>query len=209
VALDRERDSTFDTASAEPEVSRLASRLLIFLARQRRRSAMKNRLVFLLAGFLLASVLPASAQSRDPFFSDFSANYDVVYHETGDTSNAGARFDLASTLKRDVPFIGPVGEVGFNHFDCCTVVSAMGGLRLRSNTDFYVLPFAQLVVGLYHCGVCDINDFALQGGGGIDFRTGSPNVRIRLQFDIRHVFDDVSSFNAERFSAGIVLPLNR
>jgi hypothetical protein len=54
-----------------------------------------------------------------------------------------------------------------------------------------------------------VNDFALQGGAGVDFRTASPNVRIRVQFDIRHVFDSVSGFNAERLSAGVVLPLNR
>ena len=64
----------------------------------------------------------------------------------------------------------------------------MGGLRVRANTDFYVLPYAELIVGLYHCGVCDINDFALQGGGGVDFRTASPNVRIRV-----HSTSDMSS----------------
>jgi len=169
---------------------------------------MKTRLVFLLS-FLLLSVHAASAQSRDPFFTDFSANYDVVYHEPGSTSNAGAHFDVASTLKRDAPFVGPVGEVGFNHFDGGTVADFMGGLRIRANTDYFVLPFAQGLVGLYHCGVCNINDFALQLGGGVDFRTASPNIRVRLQFDYRRVFDSVVSFNAARFSAGVVLPLNK
>jgi hypothetical protein len=170
---------------------------------------MMTRLMLLLTAFVLLIAHPASAQSRDPFFTDFSANYDVVYHEPGSTSNAGAHFDLASTLKRDVPFIGPVGEVGFNHFNGGTVADVMGGLRFRANTDYFVLPFAQVLVGLYHCGVCDINDFALQLGGGVDFRTGSPNIRVRVQFDYRRVVDSVESFNAERFSAGIVLPLNK
>ena len=170
---------------------------------------MKTRLVLLLACFVLMFVHRASAQSRDPFFTDFSANYDIVYHEPDSTSHAGAHFDLASTLKRDVPFIGPVGEVGFNHFDGGTVADVMGGLRIRANTDYFVLPFAQALVGLYHCGVCDINDFALQLGGGLDFRTASPSIRVRLQFDYRRVFDSVASFNGERFSAGIVLPLNK
>jgi hypothetical protein len=170
---------------------------------------MNIRFVLPLAAVLLVLGRPVSAQSRDPYFSTFSANYDVVYHEPGATSNAGAHFDLASTLKRDVPFIGPVGEVGFNHFDGGTIVSAMGGLRVRANTDYWVLPYGQFVLGLYHCGVCDINDFAIQGGGGVDFRTASPNVRIRVQFDIRHVFDSATDFNAERFSVGIVLPLNK
>jgi hypothetical protein len=170
---------------------------------------MKTRFVLLLVGVLFVVDRPASAQSRDPYFSTFSANYDVVYHESDATSHAGAHFDLASTFKRDVPFIGPVGEFGFNHFDGGTIASVMGGVRVRANTDRYVLPYVELVLGLYHCGVCDINDFALQGGGGVDLRTASPNLRIRFQFDVRHVFDTVSGFNAERFSAGIVLPLNR
>lgn len=171
---------------------------------------MRTRLVLLLlASSVLLFVRPAAAQSRDPFFTDFSANYDFVYHEPGVTSHAGAHFDVASTFKRYAPFVGPVGEVGFNHFDGGTVADFMGGLRIRSNTDYSVLPFAQGLVGLYHCGVCNINDFALQLGGGVDFRTESPSIRVRLQFDYRRVFDSLASFNAERVSAGIVLPLNR
>jgi hypothetical protein len=170
---------------------------------------MRTSTVLPLAAALILLSQAASAQSRDPYFSTFSANYDVVYHETGATSNAGAHFDVASTFKRDPPFIGPVGEVGFNHFDGGNVVSAMGGLRIRANTDYWVLPYAQFVLGLYHCGVCNINDFAIQGGGGVDFRTSSPNVRVRLQLDVRHVFDSASDFNAVRFSAGVVLPLNK
>ena len=117
---------------------------------------MRISVVLPIAAVLFLLGHPASAQSRDPYFSTFSANYDFVYHETGATSNVGAHFDVASTLKRTEPFIGPVGEIGFNHFDGGTVVSAMGGLRVRANTDYWLLPYAQFVLGLYHCGVCDI-----------------------------------------------------
>src|SRR5689334_6331103 len=140
---------------------------------------MKHRSALLLAAFFLAFAHTSSAQSRDPYFTDFSANYDVVYHEPGATSNIGAHFDIASTWKRDPPFIGPVGEFGINHFDGGNIIDAMGGLRIRANTDYWILPFAQLLVGLYHCGVCDVNDFALQGGGGVDFRPGNPDFRVR------------------------------
>ena len=170
---------------------------------------MKTRFVLLLTCVLFVAAQPVFAQSRDPYFTTFSANYDLVYHEPGATSNSGAHFDVASTWKRDVPFIGPVGEIGFNHFDGGTIVSLMGGARVRANTDYFVLPYAEFILGLYHCGVCDVNDFALQGGVGVDFRTSSPNVRIRVQLDIRHVFDSASALNAERLSAGVVLPLNR
>src|SRR5262247_1179603 len=100
---------------------------------------MKTRLVLLVVAVVMMSVARASAQSRDPYFTDFSANYDFIYHETGATSNAGAHFDVASTWKRDVPYIGPVGEVGFNHFEGATVVSLMGGLRIRANIDPAIL----------------------------------------------------------------------
>jgi hypothetical protein len=171
---------------------------------------MKTRLFTLLAGLLFLFAPSVGAQSRDPYFTDLSANYDVVYHEENATSNAGAHFDVASTFKRDVPYIGPVGEVGFNHFDSATVVSVMGGARIRipDNTR-RILPYAQVLAGLYHCGVCNTNNFAIQGGGGLDFRMSGNDYRIRTQLDVRHVSDPLFGFNAVRFSVGIVLPLNK
>jgi hypothetical protein len=158
------------------------------------------------AAFLLLGGA-ASAQSRDPFQTDFSAKYDFIYHQNDVTSNEGAHFDLATTFTRDVPFLVALGEVGFNHFDNATVSSYLGGARLRfPNASPTVLPFVQLLLGVYHC--CGVNDFAIQGGGGLDFKVG-PDFRVRAQVDLRHVFDSVADFNAVRVSAGIVLPLNR
>jgi hypothetical protein len=164
-----------------------------------------------IVGVLLLAVSSASAQSRDPFFATLSANYDLVYHELQDTSNLGAHFDVASTIKRDVPFLSLVGEVGINHFNDANVSSYLGGPRLRlPNTGPHVLPFIQFFAGLYHCGACDINDFAIQGGGGVDFRLSRNNdFRIRTQVDVRHTFDSLDDFNAVRVAVGVVLPLNR
>ncbi|GAC1465318.1 MAG: hypothetical protein PVSMB1_15070 [Gemmatimonadaceae bacterium] len=66
---------------------------------------MKTRLLTLLVGLLLLAARSASAQSRDAYFTTFSANYDVVYHEENATSHAGAHFDVASTFKREVPYL--------------------------------------------------------------------------------------------------------
>jgi hypothetical protein len=167
--------------------------------------------LFVCVGILLLGACSASAQSRDPYVSTFSANYDVVYHELSDTSNVGAHFDVATTIKREVPFLVLAGEVGVNHFNDATVSSFLGGVRLRfPNAAPSVLPFAQFVVGLYHCGPCNINDFAIQGGGGLDFKVSPSNdLRVRGQVDVRHMFDSVEDFNAVRLSIGLVIPLNR
>ncbi len=168
---------------------------------------MSIRLVVVFAALLLTA-RTVSAQSRDPFAADFSANYDFVYHEPGATSNVGAHFDIASTITRDVPYLVVLGEVGVNHFDGGSVASFLGGARLRfANASPTVLPFAQVLLGLYHCGVCNTNDFALQAGGGLDFKTGRA-VRVRAQIDWRRIFDTVG-VNGVRASLGIVLPLNR
>jgi len=170
---------------------------------------MRTRLSVLVTSLLLAAS-SVSAQSRDPYFATFTASYDFIYHELDETSAVGAHFDIASTIKRDVPFLTFAGEVGINHFDGANVSSFMGGPRLRlPNAGRNVLPFVQFFAGLYHCGVCDINDFAIQGGAGLDLRTrrGSA-VRIRPQIDIRHMFDNPGGFNAVRAAVGVVFPLN-
>ncbi len=162
-------------------------------------------------GLLLVAASSVSAQSVDPYASTFSASYDLVYHELGDTSNLGAHFDIASTVTRNAPYLAVVGEVGVNHFSDATVSSFLGGARLRlPNAAPRVLPFAQFLLGLYHCGACEINDFAIQGGAGLDVKLARNNdVRVRGQVDVRHMFDSVDDFNAVRLSIGIVVPLNR
>ena len=82
-------------------------------------------------------------------------------------------------------------------------------MRLAT-VDNNLLPFVSGFAGLYHCGVCEINDFALQLGGGVDWRARrSSDLRIRTQFDWRHMFDSFVDFDAVRLSVGVVFPLNK
>jgi hypothetical protein len=171
---------------------------------------MKTRLYVAFTGALLLLAHTVSAQTTGPYATTFSANFDVAYHESGDDSNAGAHFDLAGTVKRDVPMVAIVGEAGFNHFSDATVASVLGGARMRIPIeDERFLPFAQVLFGLYHCSLCNANDFALQAGGGVDFRVPRRrSFRLRAQLDFRHVFNAPAGFDALRLSGGIVLPLN-
>lgn len=161
-------------------------------------------------GVLLLAARSASAQSTGAYSTTFSANIDVAYHELDDTSPAGAHFDLAGTVKPDVPMVAVLGEAGFNHFSRATVATVFGGARVRIPTeDDRFMPFAEAMLGLYHCSECNENDLALQVGGGVDFRV--PRVRafrLRAQLDFRHVFAAFAGFDALRLSGGIVLPLS-
>jgi hypothetical protein len=122
----------------------------------------------------------------------------------------GAHFDLAGTVTRDVPMVAIVGEAGFNHFSDATVVMVSGGARVRIPIeDDRFQPFGELMVGLYHCSVCNENDPALEAGGGVDFRVPRRrSFKLRAQLDYRHVFSGGGGFDAVRLSGGIVLPLS-
>jgi hypothetical protein len=165
----------------------------------------------LLAVAVMLVARAAAAQSTGPYATSFSANLDVAYHETLDfDSHAGAHFDVAWTVKRDVPLLAVVAEGGVNRFDRATVASALAGVRVRIPIqDTRFLPFAEALGGLYHCGACDEDDFMFQAGGGVDFRLPRTDAfRLRAQLDFRHVADSPHSFDAVRLSGGIVLPLN-
>jgi hypothetical protein len=174
------------------------------------RPRMNTPTIVALTSALLLVARVGAAQSTGPYSTTFSANVDVAYHELGDVSNAGAHFDLAGTITRDTPMVAIVGEAGFNHFSDATVASVLGGARVRIPIeDARFLPFGELLLGLYHCSVCNENDLALQAGGGVDFRL--PRRRsfmLRAQLDFRHVFAGSGGFDAFRLSGGVVLPLS-
>jgi hypothetical protein len=169
--------------------------------------------------FTIVLSLAASAlfaQSTGPYATTFSANLDVAYHENLDfdshgfdvDSHVGAHFDIAATVKRDVPLLAVVGEAGVNRFSDATIATVMAGVRVRIPIqDDRFLPFAEVLGGLYHCSACDENDFAIEAGGGVDFRL--PRIRsfrLRAQADFRHVAAERRGFDAVRLSGGIVLP---
>jgi hypothetical protein len=166
---------------------------------------MKNR-VFgscVLVG-LLSFVGVQAASAQDSPLS-VSANYDFVYHAPGDTSAAGAHFDVAGAIGGGLDL---VGEVGFNHFEGTTVQSYLGGARyiLPHAASGSYTPFAQVLVGAWRCCDGDISEFALQPGFGVDFETGK-GFAVRGQIDYRRVFFEGEGENHVRVSAGVVFGL--
>ena len=181
-----------------------------------------RRAIPLVTAALLLVARSVSAQSTGPYATTFSANLDVAYRETHGGgvrlggrdrldlhSHVGAHFDVARTVKRDVPLVAVVGEAGVNRFAGATIATVLAGVRVRIPIeDNRFLPFAEVLGGLYHCGACNENDFAFQAGGGVDFQL--PRIRsfrLRAQADFRHVAAD-RGFDAVRLSGGIVLPLS-
>jgi opacity protein-like surface antigen len=160
---------------------------------------MKNRVFgscLLAASLLFVGAPKASAQGLT-----VGASYDFLYHVDGDTSSAGAHFDIA----KNVGMIDVVGEVGFNHFDGVTVSSYLAGGRWAFKaSNPKVAPFVQVLLGAAHYGADDFGstEFALQPGIGVDFATSNA-FKIRGQYDYRRIFSDGGS-NDNRLSVGLV-----
>ena len=159
---------------------------------------MSNRVIgscLLAVSLLFVGDRPVAAQSG----VSVSGSYDFYYHEFDETSAAGAHFDVAKSLG----MVDVVGEIGFNHFDGGTPVSYQGGLRYNFATGMgggSAKPFVQFLLGGWSC--CDVNEFLIQPGVGVDIATGK-GFDIRVAYDFRTIFFDPSE-NAHRVSAGVV-----
>jgi hypothetical protein len=95
--------------------------------------------------------------------------------------------------------IGVVGDLGFNHYDFGTFVTAMGGGRYTFTTTGKVVPYGQFLVGITHC--CGDTDFHPALGFGVDV-AWRPQVNFRGE--IQFIFADA---NATRFFLGVSLPI--
>lgn len=149
------------------------------------------------AALLLATAVPAFAQGT--LGAGLSFLHDDGATATGitvDYSNVKAAADKAT--------VGFVGDFGLNHFDGATVTSYMGGVRVGIPGNAKVHPFAQFVLGAEHC--CGDSNFALQPGVGVDIPI-NPTLNFRAQIDFRTVRVDGASFNEQRYTFGVSVPV--
>jgi len=105
--------------------------------------------------------------------------------------NSDRRLDLFQnpTGATRHPFrLSLVGEVGFARGDGATLILAQGGIRITPDlhSSSRISPFAQMLVGIEHCGVCQYSALALQPGGGIVYLV-SPRIQLFAEADYRIV----------------------
>jgi hypothetical protein len=100
-----------------------------------------------------------------------------------------------------------VGEFGLQFFDGATQKALLGGVRFGGAKEAKAKPFGQVLLGGFFC--CDVSDFALQFGGGVDLPMNNNKYFIRLQFDIPIDFVEDDTQAGFRFSVGIAFPLKK
>jgi hypothetical protein len=149
------------------------------------------------AALLLATATPALAQGTVGAGLSF-------LHDDGATAS-GIMIDY-STAKAatDKATLGLAGDFGLNHFAGATITSYLGGVRVNIPGNEKVKPFAQFLVGAEHC--CGGTGTALQPGAGVDVVV-SPTLNFRAQIDFRSVRDNGETFNEQRFTFGVSMPL--
>jgi hypothetical protein len=149
------------------------------------------------SSLLLALAVPAAAQGQ------LGAGISFL-RDTSETG-AGVTVDYAYPI---VPLtrgaIAVVGDFGLNKFDGATLTSYLGGIRVRGNLNDKVAPFGQFLVGAQHC--CGETDTTIQPGVGIDFAI-NPTLNFRAQVDFRNVRFSGTSYNSQRYTFGISMPL--
>lgn len=160
---------------------------------------------------------PANAQEQK---GDVAFSYSLL-HDSEMDQTFPAGWSVAANGNLNSIF-GIVGEVGGHYksidvFDSDLTLSLhtfMGGVRLRKEATG-VVPFAQLLLGAARIGASyegegdHVTEFALQPGGGVDFRL-TESFGIRVQGDYRMVGDDEDERTNEfRFAVGAVLGFGR
>lgn len=175
----------------------------------RLRSAFVTGVCTLAASF--AFVAPAAAQEHK---GDVAFSYSVLHDsEIEETFPKGWSAAVSQHLNS---LFSVVGEVGGNYKSIdvfgedlnMSVHSFMGGLRARTESGSMV-PFAQVLAGVARAKVSflgeseDGSDFAIQPGGGVDFRV-TERFGVRVQGDYRIITGE-ESVNEFRFAVGGVL----
>jgi len=132
---------------------------------------MTTRFVLLLVGVCLFRPICGSP-NRAIRIHTFKCDYDFVYHEPGAPATP-APISTSPALEARRAVIGPVGEVGFNHFDGGTIVSLMAVCVCARIRIILCCRTANLLSGCITAAVCDVNASRFKVGP-VWFSDGEP-----------------------------------
>lgn len=175
------------------------------------------RTALVLACLMLGMAMPAFAQDTRPAV-EISGGYSFLRDQDIEENLHGWLASVSGNVTR---WLGIVGEVGGNYktvtlFDTdfdFSVHSFMAGARFSARGPGNVTPFGQVLVGAARGSISVLDEsessteFAVQGGGGVDFWV-RPRLAIRVGGDYRRIVvneDDDGGLNEFRFYAGLVV----
>lgn len=189
---------------------------------------MRTRILTLVAGvvaltFVTARPACAQAPGQDNVSGDLAVGYSVLRDmKAPRTFPAGLVLAVAADLNKKVRFVGEFS----GNYKTVTVATAtnvslqiltyQGGIRCASGRKAKLRPFVQVLAGGAHATqillgsgtVGSQNGFALQPGGGVDFRLND-HFDGRIQVDYRAIRSGGSTSSEYRVGFSIVFPFGR
>ena len=164
----------------------------------------------------LCTSRPALAQGQDNASGDLAVSYSVLHDSNiKETFPTGIVLALGADVNKVIRIVGEFGG-NYKTINVATatnislqVLTYHGGIRFATSGKAPVKPFVQVLAGgarmtdiLLGSGssVSD-NGWAMQGGGGVDFRAAH-RVDVRLQVDYRGIRSGGSTASTGRLDRG-------
>jgi len=150
---------------------------------------------------LLSSVVPAAAQG------EFGISYSFL-RQWEEPAPAGVTIDYTHpvTTIGTSAALGAVGEFSMNRLSDIDITQTtfLGGVRVTAAGGGRIQPFGQFLLGVLHWP--DINDFAIQPGGGVKIGM-NPAFDLRVQVDFPIDFFEGETETGFRLNVGVVFPV--
>lgn len=168
----------------------------------------------MILGALVVILSTAASVRADDHGFEVSGGYAYLNDQTNSqTVPRGWTGSVAAAVSSRLTI---VGEVGGNYIPAAdptvastSIYSFLGGPRYVFRLRDRVAAFGQFLIGDVHAtagaysAAATTDDLAYQPGGGVDI-TVAPRWALRFEGDFRAVRDAATTFNQERFVAGVV-----
>jgi hypothetical protein len=185
----------------------------------------RTRTLTLVAGgvaLALFTARPAFAQGQDTFQGDLAISYSVLHDSAPQTFPSGFILALTGDVNKMLRIVAEFGG-NYKTVNVATatnislqVITYQGGLRFASGGKAMLKPFVQFLAGgarstdtvLGSGSSGSSNGFAVQPGGGVDFRVAD-RFDGRIQVDYRAIRSGGATAREFRVGVGFVIPFGR